>query len=235
MGKLTMRLIAAVLAVSAAAGITPVSAYTGGLKIRNNSETAYRESIETECPSELIPTIVGDESEDVLNEHTSETTELMGDGFFYNTDNGFDTPIQADDISSPFLLPEEADGAVISFAEDAEIIAEGDCGAKATWTLDSNGTLTIGGEGAMTNYSNATNVPWYSQRSEITSAIIEEGVTSVGGCAFYECTSLSDVAIPEGVTSVGSFAFYKCGSLTEVVLPESVDTIGKYAFYSCSG
>ncbi|MFR2041422.1 MAG: leucine-rich repeat protein [Oscillospiraceae bacterium] len=36
---------------------------------------------------------------------------------------------------------------------------------------------------------------------------IPDGVTSIGGNAFWYCSSLSSVTIPESVTSIGSAAF----------------------------
>ena len=62
-----------------------------------------------------------------------------------------------------------------------------------------------------------------------------EKVTSIGGSAFYNCTSLANIAIPNGVTSIGSSAFSGCDSLTDIALPESVTSIGDYcAFAECS-
>ena len=59
-------------------------------------------------------------------------------------------------------------------------------------------------------------------------------VTSIRDYAFYNCSSLTQIAIPEGVTSIGVFAFYKCSSLTQITIPESVTSIGNYAFAYCS-
>ncbi|MBE7090585.1 MAG: hypothetical protein E7363_01565 [Clostridiales bacterium] len=59
-------------------------------------------------------------------------------------------------------------------------------------------------------------------------------VTSIGGGAFYNCTSLTEIVIPNSVTSIGSSAFRYCTSLTEIVIPNSVTSIGYYAFYNCT-
>ena len=53
------------------------------------------------------------------------------------------------------------------------------CGDGLTWKFE-NGVLTISGEGDMYNYS----FPWDALKDEITSVVIENGVTSIGNYAF---------------------------------------------------
>ena len=60
-------------------------------------------------------------------------------------------------------------------------------------------------------------------------------VTSIGYCAFNNCSSLASVTIPSSVTSIGQSAFSGCSSLTSVTIPSSVTSIGGSAFYGCSG
>ena len=98
----------------------------------------------------------------------------------------------------------------------ADVVAEGTCGENLTWTLDSTGTLTISGTGAMTDYINDSKAPWFNSRSSIKSVIIENSVTSIGDRAFYDCDGLTSVTIPDSVTSIGGRAFYNCSSLTEI-------------------
>lgn len=62
---------------------------------------------------------------------------------------------------------------------------------------------------------------------------IPEGVTSIGGSAFYGCKSLTSITIPSSVTSIGSYAFYSCSKLTSITIPDSVTSIGNYAFGDC--
>ena len=114
----------------------------------------------------------------------------------------------------------------------ANIVDSGTCGAEVTWTLDSEGVLTISGSGDMYDYRASSIVPWY-YRSRVKSAVIAEGVTSIGDCAFYWCESLTGVTIPDSVTSIGSYAFSGCTSLTSVTIPNSVTSIGDNAFYDC--
>ena len=70
--------------------------------------------------------------------------------------------------------------------------------------------------------------------TNISKAIIESGITSIGTRAFESCTSLSSITIPESVTSIGTRAFYNCSSLKSMTIPGSVSSIGDNAFYNCS-
>ena len=119
----------------------------------------------------------------------------------------------------------------------ADRVASGTCGAEGdgsnlTWTLDSDGVLTISGTGAMKEYD-PYKAPWYGSSSRVKSAVIAEGVTSIGGKAFLDCTSLTSVTIPDSVTSIGKQAFMYCTSLTGVAIPDSVTSIGSSAFSDC--
>ena len=67
----------------------------------------------------------------------------------------------------------------------------------------------------------------------IRTAVIGQGVTSIGVYAFCQCFSLTEVTIPSSVTEIGQSAFSSCSSLTEVTIPESVSEIGYRAFRGC--
>ena len=112
----------------------------------------------------------------------------------------------------------------------AATATSGTCGDNATWTLDSDGTLTISGAGDM--YLDE-DIPWYSSRGNVETIIIKNGITSIGDCAFFGCDSLTSVDIPESVTSIGEGAFECCTSLTNIEIPDSVTSIGNYAFGDC--
>ena len=112
-------------------------------------------------------------------------------------------------------------------------LASGTCGENLTWVLEENGTLTVSGAGEMYNYARDSE-PWKDYQSSITTVYIENGVSSIGDCAFESCEALTDVTIADSVTSIGKNAFACCGGLTSVAIPSSVTSIGEYAFQYCS-
>lgn len=64
------------------------------------------------------------------------------------------------------------------------------------------------GTGPMTDYWYGENHPWHGYRDSIVEVIIEDGVTTIGECAFYQCENIAGVTIPDTVTSIGEQAFY---------------------------
>ena len=121
----------------------------------------------------------------------------------------------------------------------ADIVDSGTCGAEGdgsnlTWMLDSKGALTIRGTGEMAHYGKnyrdaCLRAPW---PTDIKTVTIENGVTSIGGYAFYSCEELAAITIPDSVTSIGTYAFYSCDSLTAITIPDGVTRISEGAF-SC--
>ena len=95
-----------------------------------------------------------------------------------------------------------------------------------------------------TSYSGAYTIPdgiesiaggAFSNCSGLTSVTIPNSVTSIGEEAFFYCTGLTSVTIPNSVTSIGEEAFVSCTGLTSVTIPNSVTSIVSSAFSGCSG
>ena len=113
----------------------------------------------------------------------------------------------------------------------AEMTDSGTCGDHLSWTLDSNGLLTISGQGAMTDYSYSAASPW--DEGQIKTVLVMPGVTGIGNMAFYNYTNtITSIMLPGSVERIGSNAFTGT-NVTEITLPAGVTEIGYGAFSSC--
>ena len=118
----------------------------------------------------------------------------------------------------------------------------GTCGDNLTWSLNTAGTLTITGTGAMWNYEWCqdgdtvySSAPWAGL--EITDIALDEGITRIGNCAFLDCrTIFAPLSLPSTLQEIGDAAFSGCyGLYGELYLPESINAIGACAFQGCEG
>ncbi|MDR1404594.1 MAG: leucine-rich repeat protein, partial [Candidatus Methanoplasma sp.] len=136
-----------------------------------------------------------------------------------------------------YAEPNESDAAVTGTGTFDDPWYCGPDGSSSVTATLINGVLTISSSGAMDNYthtSGVVNTPWWNEKESIVSAVIEEGVTSIGIRAFYNCTNLTSINIPDSVTEIGDAAFYLCIKLTSINIPDGVTQIGDTAFYLCS-
>ena len=114
---------------------------------------------------------------------------------------------------------------------------EGD-GTNISWTLDSEGTLTLSGSGAMADYSTNTiegnlTFPWYSNRGSVKRVVLDDRITKIGKYAFQRCSSILSVSFPASLKMIDSQAFDNCTSLQSITLPDGLETIATDAFYAC--
>lgn len=136
----------------------------------------------------------------------------------------------------------------------ADVVDSGTCGENVTWTLDSNGVLTVSGTGVvgapdhgklwsdyyplLSRVRIADGITGIGERAfagcPMEKIEIPDSVTSIGAGAFYACSCLETITIPDGVTSIADDTFYDCHGLTGITIPESVTSIGKNAFAACS-
>ncbi len=111
----------------------------------------------------------------------------------------------------------------------------GKCGDQVTYEFNpSTGVLLINGSGLMYDYPFTPSAPWSSYSKNIRSVEITGSVTSIGGAAFRNCTSLISVTIPDSVETINTSAFCNCTSLTSITIPDSVKLIGDTAFSCCT-
>ena len=136
-------------------------------------------------------------------------------------------------ITLSLLLCEASfSGGGMAFATPASL------GNGVTWEI-SGTTLTIGyegeGSGVMPDYANVTDRPWDDAKGDITSIIIENGVTSIGKYAFKDFTAITALNdLPSSVTILGYQSFNGCTSLTSVTIPQNVTKTGDGLFGGCS-
>ncbi len=110
-------------------------------------------------------------------------------------------------------------------------IAQGTLAGGLRWNLTKAGTLTISGKGAMPDFASTGEQPWNGKSSQIRKIILENGVTNIGSCAFWNCGVLS-AEIPSSVTAIGNSAF-RGSSIISVTIPSNVKTLGDSVFQDC--
>ena len=110
-------------------------------------------------------------------------------------------------------------------------IAQGTLAGGLRWNLTKAGTLTISGKGAMPDFASTGEQPWNDKSSQIRKIILENGVTNIGSCAFWNCGVLS-AEIPSSVTAIGNSAF-RGSSIISVTIPSNVKTLGDSVFQDC--
>ena len=123
-------------------------------------------------------------------------------------------------------------------AEAVEIADSGKFDPNMTWTLDSEGTLTIHGDGSMYNYGSSTenhqwsveSVAWHKYRDEIRRVVIGEGITFLCPYAFQDCVNLTSVSLPDSLIGISLHGFSGCTRLTNIVIPNGVESISNGAF-----
>lgn len=111
----------------------------------------------------------------------------------------------------------------------------GNCGADGdnlTWEYDDNGTLTIRGTGEMADFE-ISGAPWNNYKNEIENIRIDDGATSIGKYAFYDCSAVSSLQLPGSVTSIGDYAFCGCSSLGIIEITDSVRNVSANSFENC--
>lgn len=109
-------------------------------------------------------------------------------------------------------------------------IASGSCGDNITWSLNSNGMLTITGSGAMVG----TTCAWTDYKEQVKEVKFNGNITSISDCAFEYNTNIETITLPDSVVTIGRRAFAECTKLKTVIFPENLRTIGTSAFYQCS-
>ena len=128
------------------------------------------------------------------------------------------------------------------------------CSSLTKISVAEGNTSFIAEEGALYNNDKTRLIAWPSASGEInnlpntlvaidscafsvtniTSILIPDSVTSIGECAFTDCSNLISVNLGKKVSSISYSAFSWCRNLEEIIIPASVTEVGEGAFRECS-
>ncbi len=127
--------------------------------------------------------------------------------------------------------------------------------------FETEGTLVFEGTGEMFDWTDAADSPW--DTDTIVTAIIGEGITTLGDNALCRHEELADVILPGTLKEIGDYAVmvgypiyssvrgvlrhieipegverigenaFQGNALEEIIIPDSVTDIGEYAFAEC--
>ena len=117
-------------------------------------------------------------------------------------------------------------------ASAADVVATGSCGDNATYTLDSDGVLTISGTGTVTAIDG--DFAAFANENKVAKVIVEEGITELGEKAFYEGHYIESISLPDTLTTIGESALSRLTNpfFSKIEIPSSVTTIKESAFQS---
>ena len=124
---------------------------------------------------------------------------------------------------------------------------EGTCGlegAPVYWKFQ-DGVMTISGKGEMDDFCTLKDwntgeiisenpQPWEDFLDLIEEVVIEEGVTTIGYNAFFDCCYLEKVSIASSVKTIRHNAFANCYYFSELHMGEGVETLEDCVFYGSS-
>ena len=104
---------------------------------------------------------------------------------------------------------------------------------KVIYTIYSNGTMTVEGEGALFGCAwDGKYQPFIEYRKQVRHLIIGEGITSTTSGSFAYFSNLETVSFPSTLTKIPNNGFMSAfaESVTSITIPETVIQIGAYSF-----
>ena len=116
----------------------------------------------------------------------------------------------------------------------SELVDSGTWGNNLEWMLDKQGVLTVSGSGNMDDFDGSSTNAWLKHQGDITSLVVQDGVTSVGSDAFFRCTNLISVSFPNSLKTIRKHSFFGCTNLESITIPDSLITIEEVPFSECS-
>ena len=93
----------------------------------------------------------------------------------------------------------------------------------------------VGDDFDMKDYYTFGAEPWKNYLADISSVVIEEGVTRIGDYALSRLTALTSCTLPASVKTLGNHILNGCTSLETFIAPEGsqLETMGNNLFWEC--
>ena len=111
--------------------------------------------------------------------------------------------------------------------------AFGSCSSLHEITVDDENSYFTSINGVL--YSkNVTKIYCHPAGLKETTFTIPKTVSSIEPCAFFDCSSLTNIDIPSSVTTIGDAAFGGCKNLKDIVIPATVTEIGYCFAFDCN-
>ena len=108
-----------------------------------------------------------------------------------------------------------------------------DCSSLHEITVDDENSYFTSINGVL--YSkNVTKIYCHPAGLKETTFTIPKTVSSIEPCAFFGCSSLTNIDIPSSVTTIGDAAFGSCTNLKDIVIPATVTEIGYCFAFDCN-
>lgn len=219
--------------------------FSAGDTVTENISETEPEEVQQENSSDITEeTVIGDSAQIDDSEIASEenTDTESGDTVTVTDEEKPEAEAEVD------ISEEDADGDVVEIQEEEEDFSDdaGQEGYEAgrvfnlgngiTAKLDAN-TLTVSGSGAMPDFEEASDTPWFKNPTGISRIVIEKGITRIGNNSFVGLFNLMSIDLPEGLTEIGKGTFSDCNDerLEEITFPNSLIKIEESAFAGCSG
>lgn len=163
-----------------------------------------------------------------------ENGELFLAGAEGSTDTGYIVDVSGSDVSYVYSsdtlklwgkdILTIAQESYVSIADT--IIDSGSCGDSASWTLYTDGSLVIDGEGNTFLYSEKNPSPWYKYASQITSVAFKEGMQWVNSGFLEGLEYVTKISFSHTMQHVGHMNFAACPRLEKI----EVDERNQYLF-----
>ena len=187
-----------------------------------SEETSQAEEAATEEVPEAPETQTPEDStEESTGEATEAPTEEVTEAPVTEPEEeATEAPQEPETVVQEEIVEDIADAHAAESEESIDPNTE--CGPDLKWSLDSNGVLTISGDGYMLSYSEKEPAPWADKT--VTKLVVEEGVTGIGSYAFYNQTELAgELIFPKSLSYIGEYAFAGCQKITGLSIHFSYD------------